>query len=168
MYCASVRTTCTHLDLVADVGPGLDVCPACVAMGSTWLHLRQCRICGLTGCCDSSPNRHASGHYRESGHPIMRTLEDGQTWSWCFIDEESLEPDEEGVLHAVDQFFEAGLWYARDVLGRGLAELPFPPESTAEGFPLGVWQTTYRGRHAAGTLDSEQAAELESLPGWTW
>ena len=168
MYCAPMRTTCTHLGLIADVAPGLDVCPACVAIGSPWLHLRQCRICGLTGCCDSSPNKHASAHFREIGHPIMRTLEDDQTWSWCFVDEETLEPDDDGVLHAVDGFFDAGVWYARDVLTKGLAVLPFPKEATAQGFPLGVWERTYRGRHEAGTLDPDQAAELESLPGWSW
>jgi hypothetical protein len=60
------------------------------------------------------------------------------------------------------------MWYARDVLAKGLAVLPFPREATAQGFPLGVWEKTYRGRHEAGTLDPDQAAELETLPGWHW
>jgi hypothetical protein len=160
---------CTHLDLVAEVGPGLDVCPACVAIGSDWLHLRQCRTCGLTGCCDSSPNKHASGHFRETGHPIMRTLEDDQTWSWCFVDEETLEQDEDGSWRAVDGFFEAGMWFAREALTSGVAQLPFPREATAgDGFPLGMWEATYRSRHQRGALYPEQTAALESLPGWRW
>lgn len=164
-----MQPTCTHLDQVVDAGPGADVCATCVAMGSTWLHLRQCRICGNTACCDTSPNKHATAHFRETAHPIMRTLEEDQDWSWCFADEQTLRRDEVGRWHAVDPFFDAGLWFARKILSDGVAALPFPPESTAgDGFPLGVWETTYRGRHRAGTLDPEQAAELEGLPGWTW
>ena len=61
------------------------------------------------------------------------------------------------------------MWYAREILADGQAELPFPPGATADdGFPLGVWETTYRGRHDRGSLDPDQAADLESLPGWTW
>jgi hypothetical protein len=169
MYCAAMRTACTHLDLIAETGPGEDVCPACVAAGDTWVHLRQCRICGATGCCDTSPNKHATAHFHETGHPIMRTLEEGQDWSWCFVDKETLTQDERGEWRAVDGFFDAGIWFAREVLADGVATLPFPPGATAgDGFPLGIWETTYRGRHRAGTLDPEQAAELEALPGWTW
>lgn len=164
-----MRTTCTHLDQVGDIGPGEDVCPACVAIGSEWLHLRQCRICGNTACCDTSPNKHATAHFHETAHPIMQTLEEGQDWSWCFVDRETLEQDEDGGWRAVDGFFDAGMWFAREALGAGVATLPFPQEATAgDGFPLGVWERTYRGRHGAGTLDAEQAAELESLPGWRW
>ena len=164
-----MRTVCTHLDRIADVDPGDDVCPACVAIGSDWLHLRQCRICGVTACCDSSPNKHASAHFHETGHPIMRTLEDGQDWSWCFVDRETLSQDETGQWRAVDAFFDAGVWFAREILADGVASLPFPREATAgDGFPLGIWEATYRGRHGAGTLDPDQTAELETLPGWTW
>jgi hypothetical protein len=163
-----MRPTCTHLDEVADVGPGLDVCPACVAIHSGWVHLRQCRICGNTACCDSSPNRHATAHFHESGHPIMRTLEEDQDWSWCFVDDETLVQDEHGAWQRSDGFFDAGMWFARAVLADG-ASLPFPPDATAgDGFPLGVWETTYRDQHRTGTLDPEQAAELETLPGWRW
>ena len=163
-----MQPTCTHLDQVNDVAPGSDVCPACVAIGSEWLHLRQCRVCGNTACCDSSPKRHARAHFHETHHPIMQTLEPDQDWSWCFVDEETLEQDDDGRWQAVDAFFEAGLWFAREVIRDGVA-LPFPPGATAgDGFPLGVWETTYRGRHRAGTLHPEQASALESLPGWTW
>ena len=164
-----MQVSCTHIDQVADVGPGSDVCAACIAIGSGWHHLRQCRVCGNTACCDSSPNKHASAHFRATGHPIMRTLEDGQTWSWCFVDEQTLEQDDEGRWQAIDAFFDAGMWFAREVLASGVATLPFPRKATAgDGFPLGVWEATYRGRHRDGTIDPDQAAELESLPGWSW
>jgi hypothetical protein len=163
-----MRPTCTHLDAVTDVGPGDTVCPICVEIGSGWVHLRQCRICGLTACCDSSPNRHASAHFHATGHPIMRTLETDQTWSWCFVDQETLEQDETGAWEMVDPFFEAGLWYAGERLARG-DSLPFPADATAdEGFPLGQWESVYRGRHRAGTLHPEQAEKLETLAGWRW
>jgi Zn-finger in ubiquitin-hydrolases and other protein len=163
-----MRTTCTHLDQIVDAGPGATVCAACVAMGAPWVHLRQCQICGNTACCDSSPNRHASAHFHETGHPIMRSLEQGEDWSWCFIDQETLRLDGSTGWVAIDPFFDAGLWFASEALDGGAA-LPFrQDETTPDGFPLGVWQETYRSRHEAGTLDPDQATDLEDLPGWRW
>lgn len=63
-------------------------CEECLAMGDTWVHLRLCMQCGHVGCCDSSPNRHASAHFRETGHPVMRSFEPGEAWRWCFVDEQ--------------------------------------------------------------------------------
>jgi uncharacterized UBP type Zn finger protein len=68
------------------------VCEECVKMGGEWLHLRMCLECGHVACCDSSPNKHASAHFRKTKHPIMRSAEPGETWTWCFVDE--LEPGE--------------------------------------------------------------------------
>ena len=164
-----MQETCSHLDQIApDRSAPVDVCPACVAIGSEWVHLRHCLICGATNCCDSSPNRHASKHYRSSRHPLMRSLEGDENWAWCFVDELTMVPDDDGVLQVVDAFFDTGLWYARREIEAG-GELPFPSEAMSEdGFPLGVWESTYRGRRRAGTLDPDQAAELEALPGWHW
>ncbi|WP_235986520.1 UBP-type zinc finger domain-containing protein [Burkholderia contaminans] len=55
--------------------------------GSRWVHLRMCLICGHVGCCDSSPNRHASRHFRETGHRLVRSIEPGERWIWCYEDE---------------------------------------------------------------------------------
>ena len=164
-----MQATCTHLGEIAAAMPApSDVCGACLEIGGTWVHLRQCLICGATNCCDSSPNRHASKHFLASHHPLMRTLEEGETWAWCFVERLTMEPDETGAYHVVDPFFDAGLWFAREAIDGG-ATLPFPAGATAgDGFPLGIWETTYRGRHRAGTLDPDQAADLETLPGWTW
>ena len=64
------------------------VCETCVSIGEReWVHLRMCLTCGLVGCCDSSPNRHASRHAREDRHPIARSAEPGEDWSWCYVDE---------------------------------------------------------------------------------
>jgi uncharacterized UBP type Zn finger protein len=81
--------TCTHLDHVkfTELPPAVEGCEDCLAAGTPWLHLRICLECGRVGCCDSSPERHASTHARESGHPIMRSLQPGEDWSWCFEDE---------------------------------------------------------------------------------
>ena len=62
-------------------------CKECLASGTWWFHLRRCAECGHIGCCDSSPNRHASRHATEDGHPIFRSVEPGEEWSWCAIDE---------------------------------------------------------------------------------
>lgn len=81
--------SCTHLETITHVdGRGADeVCPACVAMSSSWVHLRRCTACGLVGCCDDSPNRHASAHFAATGHPVIRSVEPGEEWFWCYEDE---------------------------------------------------------------------------------
>jgi len=80
---------CTHLDHVhvTELPEAVDGCEECLADGGGWVHLRICLECGHVGCCDSSPGRHASAHARETGHPIIRSLEPGEDWCWCFEDE---------------------------------------------------------------------------------
>jgi hypothetical protein len=80
---------CTHLDTVEikELPPSVDGCEECLRMGSPWCHLRICLACGHVGCCDSSPNKHASAHAREHGHPIIRSAQPGEDWSWCYVDE---------------------------------------------------------------------------------
>jgi uncharacterized UBP type Zn finger protein len=72
---------------VARPGAG---CVDCLKIGARWVHLRECLTCGHVACCDSSPNRHATAHFRSSGHPIMTSVEPGETWVWCFVDEAAL------------------------------------------------------------------------------
>lgn len=81
--------TCSHLDHVkiTELPASVPGCEDCLAVGDPWLHLRICLECGKVGCCDDSPNRHASRHAREDAHPLIRSLEPGETWSWCFVDE---------------------------------------------------------------------------------
>lgn len=84
--------TCTHLDQIKVERPErVDGCEECLKTGSPWVHLRVCRSCGKVGCCDSSPNRHASRHAGESGHAIASSLEPGERWSWCYVDEVAFE-----------------------------------------------------------------------------
>ena len=79
---------CSHLDVIRDVQPSAPGCEDCLAAGRhDWVHLRLCVSCGHVGCCDSSPGKHASAHGRETGHPIIRSLEPGEDWSWCYVDE---------------------------------------------------------------------------------
>ena len=85
---------CSHLDQIdPQVEPdSAEGCSECIAIGSGWVHLRMCMSCGHVACCDTSPNRHASKHAASSGHPIVRSLEPGEDWLWCFEDELALEP----------------------------------------------------------------------------
>ena len=80
---------CAHLDRIELLEPPAQVagCEECLKTGSEWLHLRMCQTCGKIGCCDSSPNRHASRHAGEVEHPIARSVEPGEDWSWCYEDE---------------------------------------------------------------------------------
>jgi hypothetical protein len=82
-------TQCTHLDQieVLELPEPVVGCEECLATGSRWVHLRMCQTCGAIGCCDSSPNRHASRHAAASGHPVARSAEPGEEWSWCYVDE---------------------------------------------------------------------------------
>lgn len=79
---------CAHLDQVLVERPEqVNGCEECLAIGGTWVHLRVCRNCGHVACCDSSPNRHASAHARSSAHPIITSVEPGEDWSYCYIDD---------------------------------------------------------------------------------
>ena len=91
---------CTHLDTIRDVSPNTPGCEECLKMGDTWVHLRMCLHCGHVGCCNSSKNKHAGKHFRGSKHPIMRSIEPGENWAWCYVDELilELEGDGEGAL----------------------------------------------------------------------
>jgi hypothetical protein len=85
--------TCTHLGLIRKVAPRTpDGCEECLAIGGTWVHLRLCLICGHVGCCDNSPNRHATKHFHASKHPIIRSFEPDEDWGWCYVDEMFMEP----------------------------------------------------------------------------
>jgi Zn-finger in ubiquitin-hydrolases and other protein len=80
---------CTHLDQVAvrQLPASVDGCEDCLREGSKWLHLRICLTCGHVGCCDDSPNRHATAHHHATSHAIIRSIEPGEDWSWCYVDE---------------------------------------------------------------------------------
>lgn len=79
---------CQHLDTIHEVTPSAKGCEDCLKIGGTWVHLRLCLTCGHVGCCDSSPNRHASKHAHDSGHPIVQSFQPGENWRWCYVDEE--------------------------------------------------------------------------------
>ena len=81
---------CSHVRQINVVTPSADGCEDCLRIGDSWMHLRLCMTCGHVGCCDSSPNKHATAHFRESGHPLIRSAETGEEWSWCFLDEVAL------------------------------------------------------------------------------
>ena len=81
---------CSHRDLIQDVSPSAQVCTACQEVGDTWVHLRMCMTCGHVGCCNDSKNKHASRHFQETQHPIMKSIEPGEGWMYCFIDETKL------------------------------------------------------------------------------
>jgi hypothetical protein len=80
---------CSHLDQIEflELPATIEGCAECLASGGSWVHLRMCQSCGQIGCCDSSPNRHASRHASAAGHPIARSAERGEDWSWCYVDE---------------------------------------------------------------------------------
>jgi uncharacterized UBP type Zn finger protein len=91
--------TCTHLDQirVTELPESVPGCEDCLRLGTKWLHLRICLECGHVGCCDDSPERHASAHAASSEHPIIRSIEPHEDWSWCFIDEVMMRiPDVHG------------------------------------------------------------------------
>nr|WP_201964634.1 UBP-type zinc finger domain-containing protein [Ramlibacter ginsenosidimutans] len=75
------------MDQIAVTGTRTNVCEECVQLGDPWVHLRLCLVCGHVGCCDASKNRHATRHYRQTAHPLIRSIEPGERWVWCYADE---------------------------------------------------------------------------------
>ena len=81
--------TCGHLDQIdLEVEPSsAEGCSECLRTGGQWVHLRECMTCGEVGCCDESPNRHATRHFQATGHPVIRSFQPGEDWFWCYVDE---------------------------------------------------------------------------------
>lgn len=77
---------CTHLDQIKLEHTSKSGCEECLATGDTWVHLRLCLTCGHVGCCDSSRNKHATKHFHATNHPLVRSIEPGEAWVWCYVD----------------------------------------------------------------------------------
>jgi len=86
-----MATSCPHVSGIHPVKPSAKGCEDCLKIGDSWVHLRLCLSCGHVGCCDSSKNKHATKHFRSSRHPIVRSLEPGEAWGWCYVDEVMLD-----------------------------------------------------------------------------
>jgi monovalent cation:H+ antiporter-2, CPA2 family len=79
--------TCSHVDRIRNVRPNGSRCDDCILVQDTWLQLRMCMECGHVGCCDLSKNKHAVRHFRATQHPIARSIESGEEWGWCYVDQ---------------------------------------------------------------------------------
>ena len=91
---SAVMAECTHVESLKPVHPHTTRgCEDCLKMGGRWVHLRLCLTCGNVGCCDSSPNRHATKHFHATQHPIIQSMEPGEDWGWCYVDEVEFEGD---------------------------------------------------------------------------
>jgi CPA1 family monovalent cation:H+ antiporter len=83
----ATTATCAHLDEIEDVTPdSTGMCADCVREGSQWVHLRECLGCGHVACCDNSPRRHATAHWQHTHHPVIKSVEPGENWAWCYAD----------------------------------------------------------------------------------
>ncbi len=78
---------CSHFDQIGGKKPNSKGCEECLNMGDAWVHLRLCESCGHVGCCDSSKNKHATRHFRATQHPVIRSLEPGENWGYCYADD---------------------------------------------------------------------------------
>ena len=88
----SNNPSCAHIEGISNVTrPARRECEECVKTGARWVHLRTCQTCGTTRCCDSSPNRHATKHAHDSGHPVVASAEPGERWLYCYPDEAYVE-----------------------------------------------------------------------------
>jgi len=87
---------CVHLQAVTDperedISPRTEGCEECLKLGSEWLHLRLCMICGHVGCCDDSPHQHATAHFHETDHPVIKSFEPDERWAYCYVDEQAID-----------------------------------------------------------------------------
>jgi uncharacterized UBP type Zn finger protein len=88
----TAEAPCKHLEHIEVAEPHTTAgCEECLRTGSSWVHLRLCVACGHVGCCDSSPNRHATRHNRESSHPVVASFEPGEAWMYCYPDDLMVE-----------------------------------------------------------------------------
>ena len=78
---------CSHFAHIKLTTTDQDVCGECIQLGDTWVHLRLCTECGHVGCCDSSKNKHATKHFHKTKHPVIRSIEPGESWTWCYVDD---------------------------------------------------------------------------------
>ena len=85
---------CTHVNQVREVEPKTSGCEECLPSGDAWVELRVCMTCGHIGCCDSSKGKHATQHFQDTGHPIMRSIDPGPSWAWCYVDQIKMEVPE--------------------------------------------------------------------------
>ncbi|MFB9962439.1 ubiquitin carboxyl-terminal hydrolase 14 [Sinosporangium siamense] len=80
-------STCEHLRAANEPTPRTTAgCEECLRLGTSWVHLRKCLSCGHIGCCDSSPEKHATAHFHETSHPVVKSFEPGESWRWCYVD----------------------------------------------------------------------------------
>ena len=79
---------CTHFTQIRPVTPNTNGCEECLRTGGRWVHLRMCLTCGHVGCCDSSQGKHATEHFHETGHPVVQSVEPGESWRWCYVDKQ--------------------------------------------------------------------------------
>ena len=89
----SPNPDCSHIETVHPVPPTSRVCDQCVAKGDGWVHLRACLSCGQVGCCDESKNKHATKHFHEAGHPLIQSIEPGDRWIYCYVDDVAMAMD---------------------------------------------------------------------------
>jgi uncharacterized UBP type Zn finger protein len=87
-----MNESCDHIKNTKKVKPHSKGCEECLKMGDSWVHLRLCLECGHVGCCDSSKNKHATKHFHASKHPVVQSLEPGERWMWCYLDEVFVDP----------------------------------------------------------------------------
>jgi Zn-finger in ubiquitin-hydrolases and other protein len=162
-----MATTCEHVEEIrADWAAIADpACEECARAGEDWVSLRRCLTCGHVGCCDSSPGRHATAHHHATDHPMVRTLQPGQDWVWCYVAELTLR-HADGDWVEIDLFFEAGMGYMRDHVRDGGDPDVDEGFVYGKGFPLGRWVAEMRRRRAAGELTGDQSAQIDALPGW--
>lgn len=85
-----MNSKCSHQEQIREVTASAKGCEKCLQSGDSWVHLRLCLVCGHVGCCDSSINKHATGHFHETGHPVMQSFEPGEMWGWCYVDQSYL------------------------------------------------------------------------------
>src|SRR5881392_2421966 len=83
--------SCRHFDQIRAVRPSANGCEDCLRTGGEWVHLRLCLACGHVGCCDQSPNTHATKHHRKTHHPVIRSYEPGEDWAYCYQDDKFAE-----------------------------------------------------------------------------
>jgi diadenylate cyclase len=162
-----VPKSCTHTDHLQEVTPRTNGCEECLLMGDEWVHLRLCLTCGHVGCCDDSKNRHATAHFDSTRHPIVESLEPGEGWRWCYVDE-VLIPSEVDVADAptdesenvMPDFIRSSISAAQDRTPAARQVLPLIGDTSASNNGGGMFKSICRRVRRCNKKNLEPTIEL--------
>jgi diadenylate cyclase len=158
---------CSHIDEIHAVTPRTDGCEECLLTGEEWVHLRLCLACGHVGCCDDSRNKHATAHFHSTDHPVIESLEPGEGWRWCYVDEilipyeiEVADPPTQESWNVMPDLFQSPINSTTDRMLMGRQPLPLVGDTSVNGRSGGMFKSICQRVRRCNKKNLEPTIEL--------